>query len=159
MKLFQYAAVTFLLIVASGGQLGAQGSSEGTIKVENPWSRATPAGSKTGVIYMTLVNVGTNADRLLGGTTPVAETVMFHSSINDNGIMKMRELTAIDLAPGAKVALKPSGTHVMLVGLRQPLKEGRSFPLTLQFEKAGKVDVTVSVGKFGDVEHHKMDGM
>ena len=111
------------------------------------------------MIYLTLVNVGTTADRLLGGTTPVAETVMFHSSINDNGIMKMRELAAIDLAPGAKVTLKPSGTHVMLVGLRQPLKQGGSFPLTLEFEKAGKVDVTVSVGKFGDVEHHKMDGM
>jgi copper(I)-binding protein len=158
MRQLRYATVALLLTLASSGQIRAQGPAATTIKVENPWARATPAGSKTGVVYMTIVNVGSSADRLLGGTTPVAENVLFHSTINDNGVLRMRELP-IALEPGSRVALKPSGTHVMMVGLRQPLREGQSFPLTLDFEKAGKVEVTVPVGKVGAMDHHDMNGM
>src|SRR5438105_1169310 len=107
MRHFQRAAITVLFLAALSGQLGAQGSSGTTIKWEGVWARATPAGSKTGVVYMTLVNNGTNPERLLGGTTSVAEKVEFHSNINDNGVMRMRELTAIDVAPGTRVLLKP----------------------------------------------------
>jgi periplasmic copper chaperone A len=73
--------------------------------------------------------------------------------------MRMRELSAIDVASGARVTLKPSGTHAMMIGLKQPLKEGQSFPLSLTFEKAGKIDVIVSTVKFGAVKHQDMNDM
>jgi copper(I)-binding protein len=156
MRFLQYAMVAILLVAFSGSRSIAQSPSENNVAVTNAWANATPHGSTIGVIYMTLVNNGGNADRLLAGTTPVAEKLEFHSNINDNGVMRMRELTAIDVAPGAKVLLKPGSTHAMMVGLKQPLREGQSFLLTLEFERAGKIDVVVPIEKIGATEHHKM---
>jgi copper(I)-binding protein len=102
MRFLQYAMVAILLVAFSGSRSIAQSPSENNVAVTNAWANATPHGSTIGVIYMTLVNNGGNADRLLAGTTPVAQKLEFHSNINDNGVMRMRELTAIDVAPGAK---------------------------------------------------------
>src|ERR1700738_3941056 len=118
---FLQLAVSILLIAFLGGRSIAQNPSENKLAVTNVWANATPHGSTIGVIYMTLVNNGDSADRLLAGTTPGAEKVEFHSNINDNGVMRMRELTAIDVAAGTKVLLKPGSTHAMIVGLKQPL--------------------------------------
>ena len=159
MRIFHFAGIALLLIVGSSGQLRAQAPQGKTITVADAWARATPKGSTTAVIYMTAINNGQDADRLLGATTPMAEKVQLHSNTNDNGIMKMRELTSIEIEAGKEVALKPGGTHAMLVGLKQPLIAGQSFPLTFEFEKAGKIDVTVSVEKVGAMEHHHMKGM
>jgi periplasmic copper chaperone A len=71
----------------------------------------------------------------------------------ENGVARMRELRTLEIAPGAKITFKPGDMHVMMIGLKQPLKEGQTFPLTLDFEKAGKVDVMVSVAKVGAMEH------
>jgi copper(I)-binding protein len=73
--------------------------------------------------------------------------------------MQMREMAAIDLAPGAKVALKPGGMHAMIEGLKQPLSEGKSFPLSLAFEKAGDIKIMVLIGKIGAMQHEHMKGM
>jgi hypothetical protein len=108
---------------------------------------------------MAMINNGQDADQLLGAMTPMAEKVQLHSNTNDNGIMKMRDLTSIEIEAGKEVALKPGGTHAMLVGPKQLLIAGQSFPLTLEFEKAGKIDVTVSVEKVGAMEHQHMKGM
>jgi periplasmic copper chaperone A len=96
---------------------------------------------------MTVANKGPVQDRLLAAATPVADQAQLHTEINDKGIMKMREVPAIDVKPGGQTMLKPGGLHLMLVGLKQPLKVGDSFPLTLTFEKAGRLDVTVTVEK------------
>jgi len=119
------------------------------IKVEHVWARATPKGAVTAAAYATLVDGGTSDDRLLGASSPLAEKIRFHSMTDDKGIMKMDELPAIDLHPGVPVVLKPGGIHMMIVGLRQQLKEGQSLPLTLTFEKAGSVATTALVGKVG----------
>jgi periplasmic copper chaperone A len=153
MSNLRYAAMSVILVVACGNQVRAQTVTGSSVAVEDAWARATPIRAETGVIYMTLVNGGIVGDRLLGATTPMAERVEFHSNMNDNGVMKMRELSTIGVAPGARVILKPSGTHAMLLGLKQPLKEGQSFPITLTFEKAGKIDVIVSTVKFGAVKY------
>jgi periplasmic copper chaperone A len=159
MRIFHFAAIALLLIVGSSGELRAQAPQGKTITVADAWARATPKGSMTAVIYMTVINDGQDTDRLLGATTPMAEKVELHSNTNDNGVMKMRELSSIEIVAGNKVALKPGGTHAMLVGLKQLLVAGQSFPLTLEFEKAGKIDVTVSVEKVGAMEHQHMKGM
>jgi periplasmic copper chaperone A len=159
MRIFHFAAIALLLIVGSSGQLRAQATQGKTITVADAWARATPKGSTTGVIYMTVINSGQDPERMLGATTPMAEKVQFHSNTNENGVMKMRELTSIEIEAGKKVALKPAGTHAMLIGLKQLLVAGQSFPLTLEFENAGKIDVTVSVEKVGAMEHQHMNGM
>jgi len=128
----------FLLALAVYGQVHAQTPDAKSILVDHPWARATPAGAKTGAAYMTLINNGSAGDRLLGATTPVADKIQFHSVTEDNGVSRMREMHDVAVAPGARVAFSPGGMHVMLVGLKQPLKEGQTFPLSLTFEKAGK---------------------
>jgi copper(I)-binding protein len=130
--------VTALALVLSlGGETHAQTSAASTIVVDQPWARATPGGARTGAAYMKVVNNGPSADRLLGATTPVAEKVQFHEETEENGVSRMREVKSVELDPEAKVAFKPGEMHIMLVGLKQPLKEGQRFALTLLFEKAG----------------------
>jgi periplasmic copper chaperone A len=158
LKVLQNAAIAVLLMFSSSGFLGAHAQSDAKIAVGDAWSRATPAGSKTAVVYMTLANSGAAADRLLGATTPVGDKVEFHSNANDNGVMRMREMPAIDIAPGAKVVLKPGGMHAMIEGLNQPLAEGQSFRLTLEFAKVGKIEISVRIEKVGAM-HGDMKGM
>jgi hypothetical protein len=119
------------------------------IAVEQAWARATPGAVKTGAAYLTLVNNGKLSDRLLGVSTPVADSASLHETKMEGGIMKMRPLGPVDLPPGKSLELKPGGNHIMLEGLKHPLKEGEHFPLTLAFEKAGTREVTVMVGKVG----------
>jgi hypothetical protein len=119
----------------------------GALTVDHPYSRATAA--RNGAAYMTISNAGAEADRLLRASTARAARVELHTIIREGDVMKMREVTAIDVPAGGKAELKPGGFHVMLLGLDKPLREGEAFVLTLDFEKAGKVDVTVAVEKAG----------
>jgi copper(I)-binding protein len=148
-----------LFALSVGGQAHAQTSGANAMVVENAWARATPVGAKTGAVYMTLVNNGAIPDRLLGVTTPVADKVQIHKVSEENGVSSMRELLTIDITPGAKIIFNPGDTHVMLVGLKQPLKEGQTIPLTLDFEKAGKVDVIATVAKVGAMQGGGMGSM
>jgi copper(I)-binding protein len=141
------------------GQVHAQTPDAKSIVVDHPWARATPAGAKTGAAYATLVNNGRSADRLLSATTPMAGKVQFHSVSEENGVSRMREMHAVEVGPGAKVTFSPGGMHIMMVELKQPLKEGQTFPLTLTFKKAGNVEVTVSVAKVGAMQHGDMGPM
>ena len=120
-----------------------------SIAVTDAWARATPPGAKTGAAYVTVTNKGTEADKLLSAATPVAGEAQLHTTLTENGVMKMRPVSAIDLKPGASVTLKPGGMHLMLMDMKQPLKEGESFPLSLTFEKAGTVEANVTVRKVG----------
>ncbi len=159
MKKGGYLTSLVLLVLLSGGSVYAQTSAQNTIVVERPWARATPAGAKTGVVYVTLINNGSAGDSLLNAATPVADQVQFHSATEENGVSRMREVRTVDVTPGAKVAFSPGGLHIMMVGLKQPLKEGKTFPLTLNFEKAGKVDVTVPIEKVGAMRSGNMGSM
>jgi copper(I)-binding protein len=128
----------------------------GSVTVEHAWARATPKGAPNAAVYFMLVNNGSETDRLIGASSPVADNIQFHEERDENGVSKMLALQAIDVAPGASVALKPSGIHLML-RIKQQLKQGETFPLTLTFEKAGPIEVTVRVGKVGAMDD--MDGM
>jgi hypothetical protein len=120
-----------------------------TVTVEQPWARATAERAETAAAYGTLVVTG-GADRLTGASTPVAAKAEVHEHIHDNGVMRMRPVAGgIPLEPGKKLTLLPGGYHLMLEGLRQPLKPGESFPLTLTFAHAAPVTVTVAVGAAG----------
>lgn len=119
----------------------------GGIAVEHAWARASPKGAVTGGAYVTIVNNGSGDDRLLGVSSPAAERIQFHSETNDNGIAKMVQLQTIDVPAGGSFTFKPGGTHMMMTGLKQPLREGETVQLFLKFEKAGVVEATARIGK------------
>ncbi|HEX3417160.1 MAG TPA: copper chaperone PCu(A)C, partial [Stellaceae bacterium] len=89
------------------------------------------------------------ADRLVSASTPVAKKAELHTMSMQGMVMKMRPISGVDIPAGQAVSLKPGGEHIMLMGLNQPLREGQSFPLNLDFEKAGQRTVTVTVEKAG----------
>src|SRR5438552_10796222 len=111
-----------LLALLAGGQVYAQTPEPNTIIVEHPWARATPAGAKTGATYVTLINNRSSGDRLLSATTPVAEKVQFHRVTEEDGVSRMRDMRTAELPPGASVTFNLDWMHMMLVGLREPLK-------------------------------------
>ena len=120
----------------------------GNLEVGHPYATPSLPGTSNGAAYFeTLENTGSAADRLLRATTPAAARVELHTmAVDAQGVMRMREIDAIALAPHAKIRMRPgSGMHLMLIGLKEPLKDGARFPMTLEFERAGKVDVTVVV--------------
>ena len=84
-------------------------------------------------------------DRLVAVASPLAGKVELHAHLHEGGVMKMREVEAIDVAPGKPAKLETGGLHIMIMDLKQPLKAGETIPLTLTFEKAGKVEVQVPV--------------
>jgi len=117
-----------------------------SIAIEQPYARATPAGAVTGAVYMTLTNKTQAADRLTAASSDVASKLQIHEMAVVDGVMRMRELASgLPIPAGGSVVLKPGGYHVMLIGLKKPLTAGESFPLTLTFEKAGNISVTVQV--------------
>lgn len=125
------------------------------IRVTHAWSRAMPAGA-TGVVYLTVTNLGA-PDSLTGVASPVAASAGLHESFDDHGVMKMRPVASLSVAPGKPVTLAPGGYHIMLMGLKQALVAGTSFPVTLTFAKAGKVTVTATVQALGaamPMTHH-----
>ena len=115
------------------------------VQVERAWSRGTVVGQQAGGAFLTLKNGGAAPDRLLGASSSVADHVEMHTMKLEGDVMRMREVEAIDVPAGQSVALEPGKLHLMLMGLKAPLKVGSSFPLVLKFEKAGEVKVDVSV--------------
>lgn len=151
--------LAFAVLIGLIGATKAQSSSDGSIEIDSPWARATVAGVPTGGTFMTIVNKGAMDDRLVSASTPAADMVELHRTENDNGVMKMVAIPEIDVKAGQKVALAPGGYHIMLMDLKAPLVEGQSFPLTLVFDKAGKIDVMVKIGKAGAMGSGDMGGM
>jgi len=128
----------------------AQGMGTDTIAIDHAWARATPAEATTGAVYMTISNKANTPDRLTGGSSPIAEKVQIHEMKMVNNVMEMRELSGgLPVPAMGSVTLKPGGYHVMLIGLKEPLKVGQTVALTLTFEKAGKVAVSAPVQPIG----------
>jgi periplasmic copper chaperone A len=137
-----------LAVMLGIGTLQAQSSN--TIMIEKPFSRATPGGAQVGAGYMTITNKGTAADRLISASSPAAGQVQIHEMSMQDNVMKMRELAGgLPIGAGKTVALAPGGHHLMMMGLKSPLKPGDKVPMTLTFEKAGKVEVTLDVQAIG----------
>ncbi|OHX13514.1 copper chaperone PCu(A)C [Chromobacterium sphagni] len=144
-----------LLGLCLSGLVAAHSFQLGAIHIGHPWSRAMPAASPTGGVYLSLQNQGKTEDRLLSASTPRAESAELHTHINDNGVMRMRKVEGgVALAPGQTVKFAPGSYHVMLMGLKQPLNKGDHFPLTLKFDKAGSVTVDVVVQDGGEADSH-----
>ncbi|MGA7803539.1 copper chaperone PCu(A)C [Bradyrhizobium sp.] len=122
----------------------------GDLVISQAWSRATPKGAKIGGGYLTIENKGSAPDRLIGCSSDMAGSVQVHEMTMINGVMKMRPLdNGLTIDPGRSVKLAPGGYHLMLMDLRGPLKQGDKLPVTLEFERAGKVQVSLDVASVG----------
>ena len=115
------------------------------ITIADAWARESPPSTTNGAVYMTLLNQGQATDRLVSAAGEVSETIELHTVRMEESMMKMRRIDAIPVVPGIPTMLKPGGFHIMLLGLKQPLVAGRTFPLRLRFEQAGEITVDVSV--------------
>ena len=151
------------IAVASLSAVPAQADQYGSLNISGVWSRASAGMAKAGAAFMMIHNEGKTDDRIVSASTTVAAKTELHTHLNENGVMKMRQVPQIDVPAGGNVALKPGGFHVMLMGLKAPLKIGTSFPLTLKFANAGDVTLTVEVkapGAMGmGMDHSKMGAM
>jgi copper(I)-binding protein len=123
----------------------------GSLTIATPWLRATPNGAKVAGGYLSITNKGSESDRLIGATLPVAPKGAIHEMSMDNGMMHMNELPdGLEIKPGETVILKPGSYHIMFEDLSEPLKQGDMVEGTLTFAKAGKINVTFKVGGIGD---------
>jgi copper(I)-binding protein len=154
MRMILHAVSAISLLVAAPAALAqhthAQPSvGKSGITITAPWARASAGMMRTGAAYLTLGNAGTSGDRLVAASTPVAGRAELHTHLRDGDVMRMRSVDAIEIPPGETAELKPGGLHIMLLDLKAPLKQGDTFPLSLQFEKAGIQTVTVSIQAAG----------
>src|SRR5215510_2236804 len=143
----------FLLVIALStcvSDASAEDYNIGTIAIGNPWTRATPKGATVAGAYMSISNKGSAPDRLVSGSTAVAGPFEAHSMVMEQGVAKMRPVEGgLEIKPGETVELKPGSFHVMLMGLKQPLQKGEKVKGTLEFEKAGKVEIEYAVEALG----------
>lgn len=124
----------------------------GGVEIEQAWSRPTPPGAPMGVGYMTIRNHTDAAVRLTGANTPAAENVSLHETANHNGMMRMIALeNGLSIGPGQRAELKPLSYHLMLEGLKQPLKVGDQIPVTLTFEQLPEQHTTLQVRSLDDM--------
>jgi hypothetical protein len=141
------AALAASLFAASAR---AEDVKAGDLVISQAWSRATPNGAKIGGGYLTIENKGTSPDRLVGGSGDIAGKVEVHEMSMNNGVMTMRPLDkGLTIEPGKTVKLAPGGYHLMMFDLKGPLKQGDKVPVTLEFEKAGKVTLSLDVQGVG----------
>jgi periplasmic copper chaperone A len=138
------------ILVVAASAATAHEYKAGSLQIQHPWSRATPKGATVAGGYMKIVNTGSTPDRLIGGSTAAAPKFEIHEMSMEGGVMKMRMLPkGIEIKPGQTVELKPGGYHLMFVGITAPLEQGKRVKGTLEFEKAGKIEVEYAVEAIG----------
>jgi copper(I)-binding protein len=141
---------TLFLVSLAAAPLRAQEVKVGDLSITQAWSRATPGGAKIGVGYLTIENKGSAPDRLTSVSAEVAGKVEVHEMAMKDSVMTMRPLDkGLVIDPGKTVKLAAGGSHLMLFDLKNPLKQGDKVPVTLEFEKAGKVKLSLDVQGVG----------
>jgi protein SCO1 len=154
--LFRSSLAAWLLAAATAGAAevdarippAADPASSGSIRVVGAWSRSTAPGASVGVVYFEVINSGP-ADTLLTIECPAAERAEMHATARVDGLMKMRPVASADIPAGGRLSFQPGGLHAMLIGIKQPLKEGGRLPLTLVFRRAGKLRFEAAIQGLG----------
>ena len=147
---------SFVRFVAGSAALALAASAyahdytKGSLKIDRPWSRATPHGAQVAGGYLVIENKGASADRLVSITSEISGRVEMHEMSVQDGVMRMRPLTrGLEIKPGATAKFAPGGYHFMFMNLKRPLKQGEKFKGTLVFEKAGTIEVEFDVEGLG----------
>jgi copper(I)-binding protein len=122
----------------------------GSLEIAHPWSRATPPSAPSAGGFLAITNKGTTPDRLVAVRSAASDKAEIHEMKMDGNVMRMRELEkGLEIPPGATVELKPGGLHIMFMGLKAPFAKEARVPITLVFEKAGSIDVNLTVEAMG----------
>ncbi len=154
------SAIALFFLGATVFSAQAEEKQVGDLMVGHAWARASAGKmARNGAAYLTVHNLGNEADLLLAAETPVAAKAQFHTHVTKDGVMRMKRLKAVEVPPGKHVIFRPGGLHVMLMKLQAPLDKGGDFALTLTFEKAGQVKITVPIMAVGAMGGHQHDGM
>ena len=144
MRRHRFVAAIALVISNIAAPAWAAEPAPQSVTVSAAWARATPPGMAVAAVYLTLVG-GSKGDRLVGAETPRAGMAQIHVVSEAEGMSRMRQTEGVDVPAHTSVALAPQGTHIMLMDLPRPLVAGERFPLTLHFEQAGMIGVSVEV--------------
>lgn len=134
------------LIAASAIVFGAH-AADSAVSIHDPYVRLVPPGIKTTGGFMVIRNTGQSDRQLIKAESPVAGIVELHTHINENGVMKMREVARIEVKARGQTELKPGSYHVMLIDLKESLKEGDNVPITLKFDDGSTYGVLAPVRK------------
>ncbi|MEE1868612.1 copper chaperone PCu(A)C [Pseudomonas auratipiscis] len=137
--------LVFAALLASSTLSVAHDYQVGELLIKSPWSRELPVDLPGGSAYFSIDNLGSESDRLISVSSPRAQKTSLHAQASSDGMMNMQHMTTMEIPAHSQTIFKPGANHVMLSGMEQPLKAGEQFPLTLEFEKAGKVEVQVDV--------------
>lgn len=139
--LLKQFVLSMLIMAAAGGMASAQEN----IRIDHPRAAAVADATKPGAVFMTIVNIGAEDDRLTAIETPAAGMAQIHSTKMSKKKMRMRRKAGLPLKAGESLELKHGDLHVMLMQLAGPLAAGTTVPITLVFEKAGAVALDVPV--------------
>ncbi|MDR3497395.1 MAG: copper chaperone PCu(A)C [Ancalomicrobiaceae bacterium] len=158
--MFKRILVAALLTLAGSGLALAHEYKLGNLDIVHPWTRATPAGAKTGGGYLIVINKAATADRLVSAASDVAGKVELHQMAVKDGVMTMQPLPdGVAIPANGKVEFKPGGYHVMFIDLKAPFKKGNKVKVHLTFEKAGATDVDFEVAGVGETAPADPDHM
>lgn len=147
---------SFALLALLGTPAFAHEYQLGQLHIEHPWSRALPPNAPAGAAYFVVQNHGAEGDRVIGASTPRAARTELHTHVHMGEVMKMQKVDSVAVPAHGEARFEPGGNHLMLFGLSQPLVAGERFPLTLEFEKAGKVEVEIAIeAEAPKSEHHQ----
>ena len=134
-----------VLVIALGGGASAGEHTPGDLSIDRPWSFALPPVSPNGAAYFRIENRGQASDRLVSVHSPIADRAEIHTHEMDGGMMTMHRVHSVETPAQGEVTFEPGGLHVMLLGLKEPLVAGERYPLVLEFEKAGTIEVSVEI--------------
>ena len=149
MKKYLMAMVAVVFLLSACGISAPAGSQSG-IEISAPFAHAAGAGETTAA-YMSIKNSGMEADSLLNASCDAARMVQVMESKMEGDVMSMGDIPVIDLPAGGTVELKSGGYHIMLMDLKQELKDGTTINITFEFAKAGKITLEVPVIALGSM--------
>jgi len=150
-------ALAALLLAGTLGSAFA-GSQDSTIQVENPYARAVPPTAANSAAFMLLQNNSDQERNLVSASSDVSEITELHNHINDGGVMRMRQVPQITVPANGSIELKPGSFHVMLIKLKQPLKEGDPVNVTLNFDDGSSQDVAMTAQRVMRPMMHNQEG-
>lgn len=153
--------VTIAVLITAGAIAALSHAAEANLQLSSAWVRPTLGAGRTTAAYVTITNSGMAVDRLIAAEIPQARSVEIHTAGMEDGIMRMRRVQGLDIAPGETIHLAPGGIHIMIIGLDQPISAEDEVPLTLIFEEAGNLTIkaTVSLAPPSQIPQRVDEGM
>jgi periplasmic copper chaperone A len=151
-SLLSAGLLSLFILAPNAANAASHGVNVGNLEITNAWVRAAPPNARNGGGYLTITNHGMVGDKLLSATSNVSPKTELHTHINDNGVMRMRQVPHVVVPMRGQAVFKPGGLHIMFMGLKTPLKVGGTVMLKLRFEKAGEVMVHAPIKKGPDMK-------